>query len=145
MSSSERRSAKPTRGTGAVVIAAAGNKGTNTKQYPAAYRKVIAVSATNENDRLASFSSRGSWVDLAAPGTRILSTRAALTGGAYDRESGTNEAAHFVSALAGLLASEGKTAGEIRQRMQSTATDLGPAGNDPYYGHGRIDANKAVP
>jgi hypothetical protein len=29
--------------------------------------------------------------------------------------------------------------------MQSTATDLGPAGNDPYYGHGRIDANKAVP
>jgi len=44
-----------------------------------------------------------------------------------------------------LLASEGKTAGEIRQRMQSTATDLGPAGHDPYYGHGRIDANKGVP
>jgi thermitase len=133
------------RGTGAVVIASAGNEGTNTKQYPAAYRKVIAVSATNENDKLASFSSRGSWVDLAAPGTRILSTRAALTGGGYDRESGTSEAAPFVSALAALLASEGKTAGEIRQRMQSTATDLGPAGNDPYYGHGRIDANKAVP
>ena len=49
-----------------------------------------------------------------------------------------------MSALAGLLASEGKTAGEIRERMQSTAADLGPAGDDPYYGHGRIDANTAV-
>src|SRR5215217_8135202 len=135
MRSSERRSARPTRGTGAVVVAAAGNEGTNTKQYPAAYRKVIAVSATNENDRLASFSSRGSWVDLAAPGTNILSTR---TGGGYYEENGTSESAPFVSALAGLLASEGKTASEIRQRMQSTAIDLGGAGDDPRFGYGRI-------
>jgi thermitase len=129
-------------GNGAVVVAAAGNEGTNTKQYPAAYRKVIAVSATNENDRIARFSSRGGWVDLAAPGTGILSTR---TGGGYDLESGTSESTPFVSALAGLLASRGKTAAEIRKRMQSTATDLGPAGDDPYYGHGRINANRAVP
>ncbi len=128
---------------GAVVVAAAGNEyGATTKQYPAAYQKVIAVSATNENDRLASFSSRGSWVDLAAPGANILSTRA---GGSYNEESGTSESAPFVSALAGLLASEGKTASEIRQRMQSTATDLGPAGDDPSFGHGRINANRAVP
>jgi thermitase len=130
-----------TRGKGAVVFAAAGNERTNTKQYPAAYRTVIAVSATNEYDNLASISSRGSWVDLAAPGTNILSTSA---GGGYNEESGTSASAPFVSALAGLLASEGKTAGEIRNRMQSTATDLGPAGVDPYFGHGRIDANRAV-
>jgi thermitase len=128
-------------GNGAVVVAAAGNEGTNTKQYPAAYRKVIAVSATNENDRIARFSSRGGWVDLAAPGTGILSTR---TGGGYDLESGTSESTPFVSALAGLLASRGKTAAEIRKRMQSTATDLGPAGDDPYYGHGRINAGQPV-
>jgi thermitase len=131
------------RASGTVVVAAAGNEyGSTTKQYPAAYKKVIAVSATNENDRLAGFSSRGSWVDLAAPGTNILSTGA---GGGYYEERGTSEAAPFVSALAGLLASEGKTATEIRQRMQSTADDLGPTGDDPSYGHGRIDANAAVP
>ena len=81
-------------------------------------------------------------MDLAAPGTDILSTR---TGGGYNEVSGTSESAPFVSALAGLLASEGKTASEIRQRMQTTATDLGPAGDDPTFGHGRINANRAVP
>jgi thermitase len=129
------------RATGAVIVAAAGNEGTKTPRYPAAYTKVIAVSATNENDRLAGFSSRGSWVDLAAPGTNILSTGA---DGGYYEENGTSEAAPFVSALAGLLASEGKTASEVRQRMESTATDLGPAGNDPYFGHGKINAYGAV-
>jgi thermitase len=127
---------------GAVIVAAAGNEGTTVPQYPAAYSKAIAVSATNANDDLAGFSSRGNWVDLAAPGTNILSTSA---GGGYYQESGTSASAPFVSALAGLLASQGKGAGEIRQRMQSTATDLGPAGDDPKYGHGRIDASRAVP
>ncbi|MBA2714844.1 MAG: hypothetical protein H0U55_14965 [Rubrobacteraceae bacterium] len=50
-----------------------------------------------------------------------------------------------MSALAGLLASQGKMADQIRLRMQSTATDLGPDGDDPNYGHGRIDAARAVP
>jgi thermitase len=129
--------------SGVVVVAAAGNEwGSTTKQYPAAYQNVIAVSATTATDNLAPFSSRGSWVDLAAPGTNVLSTRA---GGGYNEEDGTSESAPFVSALAGLLASEGKSASQIRQRMQSTATDLGPAGDDPSFGYGRINANKAVP
>ena len=130
---------------GAVIVAAAGNEGLTGQptrpQYPAAFGNVIAVSATNENDGLAGFSSRGSWVDLAAPGTSILSTGA---GGGYYGESGTSEAAPFVSALAGLLASQGKTASEIRQRMQSRATDLGAPGVDPNFGHGRINARAAV-
>jgi thermitase len=133
------------RANGAVIVAAAGNEGwTNyptRPQYPAAFQKVIAVSATNGNDGLAGFSSHGSWVDLAAPGTNILSTRA---GGGYYEENGTSESAPFVSALAGLLSSEGKTASEIRQRMQSTAIDLGAAGDDPKFGHGRINAGRAV-
>ena len=134
------------KGNGAVVVAAAGNEGTATRQYPAACDAAIAVSATNASDRLASFSSHGSWsdlwVDLAAPGTNILSTR---LGGGYYELSGTSQAAPFVSALAGLLASEGKTAYGIRQRMQNTATDLGSSGKDPSYGYGRINANAAVP
>jgi thermitase len=130
---------------GAVVVAAAGNEGTTLwptrRQYPAAYEKVIAVSATNRSDGLAYFSSRGDWVDLAAPGAGILSTRAV---GGYGTRSGTSYSAPFVSGLAGLLASQGKSAYAIRQRMQESAVDLGPAGKDPRFGHGRINADNAV-
>ncbi|HKH56918.1 MAG TPA: S8 family serine peptidase, partial [Rubrobacter sp.] len=58
--------------------------------------------------------------------------------------SGTSYSAPFVSGLAGLLASQGKSAYAIRQRMQDTAVDLGPAGRDPRFGHGRINADNAV-
>jgi thermitase len=126
---------------GAVMVAAAGNEGTNVPQYPAAYSKVIAVSATTTDGRLARFSNRGDWVDLAAPGTDILSTR--MSGG-YDRMSGTSMSAPFVSGLAGLLASRGMSGDSIRQRMLASAKDLGPAGDDPRFGHGRIDADNAV-
>src|SRR5215204_3152526 len=97
--------------------------------------------ATNRSDGLAYFSSRGDWVDLAAPGAGILSTRAV---GGYGTRSGTSYSAPFVSGLAGLLASQGKSAYAIRQRMQDTAVDLGPAGRDPRFGHGRINADNAV-
>ena len=99
------------RGKGAVVFAAAGNERKNTKHYPAAYRTVIAVSATTSTNNLASISSRG-WVESGGAGNDILSTSA---GGGYNEESGTSASATFVSALAGLLASEGKTAGRDPQ------------------------------
>lgn len=58
-----------------VVVADAGNDNTNTQNYPAAYKYVISIAATNRNDRKASFSNFGaSWVDVAAPGVNILST-----------------------------------------------------------------------
>jgi thermitase len=126
---------------GAVVVAAAGNERTTQPQYPAAYSKAIAVSATDQGDGPAYFSSRGDWVDLAAPGTNILSARAS---GGYGRDYGTSMSAPFVSGLAGLLASQGKSAYAIRQRMQETAVDLGPAGKDARFGHGRINADNAV-
>jgi thermitase len=110
-------------------------------RYPAAYPEVIAVSATTAYGRLASFSSRGDWVDLAAPGTDILSTSKS---GGYEMQGGTSMSAPFVSGLAGLLASQGMSAHSIRQHMQTTAEDLGPAGDDPRFGHGRIDADNAV-
>jgi thermitase len=128
-------------GRGAVVVAAAGNEGTNVPEYPAADSKATAMSATPAYGRLASFSSRGDWVDLAAPGTNILSTSKS---GGYEMQSGTSTSAPFVSGLAGLLASQGMSAHSIRQHMQTTAEDLGPAGDDPRFGHGRIDADNAV-
>jgi thermitase len=124
-----------------VVVAAAGNRGRDVKDYPAAYANAMAVSATNSGDRLASYSSYGGWVDVAAPGTSILSTK---LGGGYKTMSGTSMAAPHVAGLAGLLAAQGRTASEIRSRIENTARDLGPDGKDRYYGHGRINAYRAV-
>ena len=125
---------------GAVVVAAAGNSGTNDPTYPAAYPSVIAVAATNQDDRLASFSNYGDWVDVAAPGVSVLST---IPSG-YASWNGTSMATPHVSALAGLLAARGLGRETIRARILDSAVDLGPDGRDPYYGEGRISASRAV-
>ena len=85
---------------GAVVIAAAGNLVGNKIVYPAYYSNCIAVAATDSNDCVASWSSQGDWVDVAAPGVDIYST---LPGNKYGSKSGTSMAAAHVSGLAGLL------------------------------------------
>jgi thermitase len=85
---------------GAVVVAAAGNLVGDKLVYPAYYSNCIAVAATDSNDRLASWSSHGDWVDVAAPGVDIYSTS---PGNKYSYKSGTSMAAAHVSGLAGLL------------------------------------------
>jgi thermitase len=125
---------------GAVVVAAAGNKDTNDPTFPAASPGVIAVAATTRDDRRATFSNYGNWVDVAAPGVKVLST---IPRG-YASWSGTSMATSHVSALAGLLASQGRSRANIEDRITDTAVDLGPKGRDPYYGSGRISADRAV-
>lgn len=125
---------------GAVVVAAGGNYGTNEWVYPAAYGPVMAVAWTDRYDRRAGGSSYGAYVDVAAPGVDILST----VPGGYSVRGGSSMSAPHVSALAGLLASQGLSAKAIRGRIQNTAKDLGPTGRDPYYGYGRISASRAV-
>src|SRR5207344_3181739 len=75
-------------GTGPVVVEAAGNSASTTPEYPAGdgLKSTISVGASTEADRLASFSNRGSWVALTAPGERILSS---MPGGGYASWSGT--------------------------------------------------------
>jgi thermitase len=85
---------------GAVVVAAAGNLVGDKLVYPAYYSNCIAVAATDSNDCIATWSSKGEWVDVAAPGVDIYST---LPGNKYGNKSGTSMAAAHVSGLAGLL------------------------------------------
>lgn len=125
---------------GAVVVAAAGNANSTVREYPAAYRGVLAVAATTRAGTRANFSNRGDWIDVAAPGVGILST--APRG--YTTLSGTSFSSPYVAGVAGLLASQGRGPAAIIRRITSTATDLGPAGRDPYYGAGRLDAAAAV-
>ena len=62
-------------GNGVVLVAAAGNSSSTSYSYPGAYTNVIAVGATDNNDKKASYSNySSSWVDVAAPGSNILST-----------------------------------------------------------------------
>jgi thermitase len=127
-------------GKDAVVVASVGNEGRNRRTYPAFYSNVIAVAATNQDDKKANFSNYGSWVDVAAPGVSILSTYH----DDYDYLSGTSMSTPFVSGLAGLLFGQNPnwSNSQIRDRIESTADSI--FGTGFYWAHGRINACKAV-
>lgn len=135
------RAVNRARELGSLPVAAAGNNGDNTVIYPARYPSVVAVAATNENDSRASYSNKGGWIDVAAPGSRVLST---FPEPFYTRLSGTSFASPHVTGAAGLLASKGLPPNRIQNRLEATAVDKGPAGDDRFYGAGRINAYRAV-
>jgi subtilisin len=140
--------------SGVVVVAAAGNSGPgdNTVNYPAKFADVIAVSATDSSNLIASFSSRGPEVDLAAPGVSIYST---YKGQTYSTLSGTSMAAPHVAGVAALvlmtapgsddLNGDGFWApAEVERRLERKAQDLGAFGFDSLYGNGLVRADWAV-
>ncbi|MEM1072047.1 MAG: S8 family serine peptidase [Planctomycetota bacterium] len=133
---------------GVVVVASSGNTGTRGVLYPAAYPEVIAVGATDANDRVAVFSAFGPEIDLVAPGVDVLTTtRSILAPGVdYTLESGTSISAPFVAGVAALLLSVDPllTPDEVRAAMLATAEDLGEPGWDERSGFGRLDAAAAV-
>lgn len=128
---------------GLLLVAAAGNGGSVI--YPAAYDSVIAVSATDRDDALASFSSTGKQVELAAPGVNINST---LPGNKYSGEtwSGTSMASPHVAGTAALVWAKYSdwTNDEVRTQLQNTAEDLGATGWDSEFGYGLVDADEAA-
>ena len=125
---------------GVLLVAAAGNSGpcSDCVGYPAAEPEVIAVSATDSNDDLASFSSTGPEVELAAPGVDILST---LPGG-YGKLSGTSMSCPHVAGAGGQLMANGYTNTEARNQLGSTAEDIGLSENE--QGNGLLDVAAAL-
>jgi Subtilase family len=91
-------------GRGAVVLAAAGNDGNTLPQYPAAEQAEgkLAVTAVKQDGTLAGFSNRGDWVELAAPGDRIVS---AWPGGRYATASGSSMSTPWAAGIAALVLS----------------------------------------
>ncbi|MBQ6478932.1 MAG: S8 family serine peptidase [Erysipelotrichaceae bacterium] len=93
---------------GIVVVAAAGNDGTDIMNFPAAFDHVIAVAATTKNGTKASYSNYGSWVTIAAPGSDIVSVFSTSESetDTYEIESGTSMAAPVVSGALALYMSK---------------------------------------
>lgn len=126
---------------GGLVVTAAGNSGTDagTANTP----EIIAASASDSNDQIASFSNYGQVIDVAAPGVNILTT---TNGGGYGWVSGTSFASPIVAGVVALVksAKAGLAPATVRSVIFNSADDLGAAGYDIYYGYGRVNANRAV-
>lgn len=138
------RAIAATAGRGLVLIAAAGNAGAKSPPlYPAANPNVIAVSATDQQDRLFTASNRGSYIALAAPGVDIFLP---APGGKYQMTSGTSFSAAYVSGVAALLLDRNFALKPeaLRMTLAKTARDLGAPGRDDLFGDGEADALAAV-
>lgn len=129
-----------------VFVAAVGNSGKEEPNYPGAVEEAIGVSATNADDRWASFSTFGDWVDLAAPGKGVLSTYPLSKGNGYRIMEGTSMAAPFVTAAAALVRSQHPDwhVAQVRAQLERTAKDVIMTGKDKYAGYGRVDIARAV-
>jgi thermitase len=127
---------------GSLLVAAAGNDGDGTIEYPAGLDQVVSVGAIDAADAVAPFSNENADVELAAPGVDILSTK---LGGGYIRYSGTSMATPHVSGAAALLWGQTPTAtaASVRRRLDAAVDDLGAPGRDSAFGYGVVDLAKA--
>lgn len=129
------------RGKGGLVIVAAGNTGAVDNVTPTA--TMIPVAATNSSDVRTSWSTYGAFVALSAPGDGIYSTS---NSGGYGIYNGTSFSTPIVAGTAALMmaANPALGAADVENLLFKTAVDLGAAGRDVYYGHGRVNAAAAV-
>jgi thermitase len=123
---------------GAVVVAAAGNNGSTTPEYPAAEAVpgLLSVAATTQSDTLASFSNRGAWVNISAPGAQIISS---VPSNGYGTWSGTSMSAPLVAGVAALVRTSDSSLSPAIVAIQLMATAKPISGAPP-----RLDAAAAL-
>ena len=165
-STAEKNAIAYATGKNVLVIASAGNSGSGKVGCPACDPNAISVASTTWRDELAPYSQKGTGLDLSAPGGSCYSNTtengcifssvvkgyqggATYTlgnnGGAYAYMQGTSMAAPQVTGTAAIVASKtGLRGSALRNRLQSTADDLGAAGYDTKFGYGRINSYRAV-
>ena len=136
---------------GGLVFKAAGNSNNQTADYLCSRSDVYSVAATDQNDKKASFSSYGTWVDISAPGNAIYSTyhnHAAPSSDYVASLSGTSMATPLVASVAGAVWSKNPTwtRTQVWDKVRTT-TDSIDALNPSYagkLGSGRVNLQKAV-
>jgi filamentous hemagglutinin family protein len=129
---------------GIVLIAAAGNDGPRSRpDYPGAFADVIAVTATDVNDKVFAGANRGPYIAVAAPGVDILVPAPA---DAYQLTTGTSVASAEVSGIVALLLQRNPnlTPNDIRSILTSSARHPGTKQRDDDYGSGLVDPPKAI-
>ncbi|MDD5342457.1 MAG: S8 family serine peptidase [Patescibacteria group bacterium] len=143
-----------------VLVAAAGNAGSGTLQFPASHESVISVGAIRYDETKADYSNYGTGLSLVAPGGDISEDQnndgspdgivqqsfTGMAGGVMDYSlfsniwvEGTSSATAHVSAAASLLLAHGASVENVRTLLGSTAKDLGETGYDTIYGYGLLD------
>lgn len=133
-------------GLGCLLVAAAGNDGTdNGIDYPARYASVMAIGAISHDDAYPTFSDRGPQLDVCAPGVNVLST---VYVSSYDSVnwSGTSMATPHVSGVAALIKAlnPALTNSQIWAIIDSTATDIWYLGWDDTTGYGKVNPSWAL-
>jgi subtilisin family serine protease len=129
---------------GIVLIAAAGNAGPKSPPlYPGAYPNVIAVTATDVDDKLFTGANRGKYISVAAPGVDIL---VPAPEGEYQITTGTSVAAAEASGIVALLLERNPklTPADIRRILTMSAKRLGPGERNDNFGSGLIDPLQAL-
>jgi len=156
---------------GVVTVAAAGNENyANALSSPACGADVIAVGATYEDsypncqsgtssfnwgscvdvnpnrDDVVCFSNESSDLDVVAPGCEIWSASNDPGGTWITGTCGTSMSSPMVAGLAALVLDidDSLSPAQVRQRIRNGAIDMGPAGFDTAYGHGRIDVVRTL-
>lgn len=127
------------RNNGVIVIAAAGNDAHDVKHdYPAAFKEVITVGATNNTGSLLYYSNFGDAVDICAPGEKIVS---AFPDEGAEALSGTSMASPFVAAAAAMLwlDHKGMNFADVENLLLANTKDLGAKGKDIAFGNGEIN------
>jgi len=107
---------------GCLIVAAAGNNGSETPFYPAAYRNVVSVAATTSTDGKANFSNFGTSIDISAPGQGIQTT--AFDDG-YNSVNGTSFASPIVAGAAAIVWSKfpNYTPTQVAEQLRVTADE----------------------
>ena len=126
---------------GIVLIAAAGNAGPRSPPlYPAADPNVIAVTATDIDDKLFAGANRGRHIAIAAPGVDIL---VPAPDGEYQMTTGTSVATAHISGIVALLLERNPrlTPADVKRILTASAKRLGP---NNEFGAGLVDPVKAL-
>ena len=133
-----RRAFDTARDKGLIMVAAAGNWGSDARPaYPAAYADVMAVTALDQQRNAYAKANRGSYIDFAAPGVQIYT--AVPRGGRV--MSGTSFATPYIAVLLAVQIEAGapKSAGQLSDTLRRQATDLGAPGRDDVFGWGLVN------
>lgn len=130
------------RARGALLLMAAGNESVNLTGQPD-WSSFLLVGSTDSSDARSTFSNYGTPIDIVAPGTSVVST---TMGSSYASGSGTSYATPIAVGVAALMLSESPSLSvpQLEARLLSSCDDIGPVGDDSFFGRGRVNAYQAV-